>query len=239
MKHTYTKAFSLALALVAIVASSGTAFADNDHNKGIGSMMREIKMVKVQKENTPKPEVSINSNGTSVVQSAVVTGVSGSTYTATTTLGTAVLTWNITTDSATQFLNRGGKVIVASDIVVGDVINVRGTFVTGSTLALKATSLRDMTKVTVVTPPVVSTDRQIFEGYLSVVPGATVPTTATVVINGANQTISISAATAILNKDWAGTSLTAFQANDVVRVFGYIPAGSSAVTALVLRNTTR
>lgn len=237
MKYTQHTSLALVLATLALFSMSSVASADSrgseqERSKGIERALENV--LKIKKE---KSEVSINSNGSVTLQSATVTAVSGSQITASTTLGTSVLTWTITTDAATQFLNKTNKVVSSSEVAVGDSVNVRGVLVSGSTFAVKATSVRDLTKV--VAPQPTSSVQQIFEGTLSVLPGSSAPTTLTIQIGGASQVVALTPTTVILNKAWTSAPLTSFASGDVVRVFGYIPAGSSSVTAIVLRNATR
>jgi hypothetical protein len=81
--------------------------------------------------------------------------------------------------------------------------------------------------------------KQTFEGVLSVVPGAALPTSLTMTIGSTQQQVALSATTVVLNKDWTPIALSSFVAGDTVRVFGYIPANSSTLNAIVVRNTTR
>jgi hypothetical protein len=212
---------TLSLFSVGAVASANN---DNGSNKSSSSM-----------EDKKRSEITMESSGKITIRSATVTGISGNTITAQTTLGGAVLTWTISTDTSTQFINKNNRTLVYSDIVVGDVINVNGVMNSGSTLSLKATTVRDTSK----TESPSTLGGQIFEGTLVTLPAAALPTTLGMTIQGVNKTVALTNTTVVLNKAWASTTLNTFVAGDTVRVFGYTPAGSANITAIVLRNATR
>jgi Domain of unknown function (DUF5666) len=180
--------------------------------------------------------IEMQSNGNAVIRGAKVSSISGPLLTVTETLGAAVLTVTVNTDAATQFNSKNGKTITITDITIGDIVTVRGALQSGTSLSLKATMIRDISKA--ITPAVVNT-QQVFEGTLSAAPGASLPASFTMTIGSTPQVVTISPTTSLFNKDWAPVAIATFQVGDVVRVFGYIPAGTTTVTGLVLRNATR
>jgi hypothetical protein len=183
--------------------------------------------------------VEIAADGSTTLRGAKVVSVSGTTITVSETLGATTLTWTIITDGTTQLQSKNGSGIVITDIVAGDTITVKGAFQTGSTLSVKATMVRDITKVpSVVTTPVGSA-QQTYEGVLTQIPGSAAPTSLVMTVGGVAQTVTISSTTVVLNNAWAPVALNTFVANDTVRVYGYIPSGVTTITGIVLRNVSR
>jgi hypothetical protein len=168
--------------------------------------------------------VEINKQGVVALRSAKVTAVSGNTITVTETLGAVVLTWTVTTDAATLLQAKNGATITMANIVVGDIVTIKGVFQSGNTLSVKATLVRDISRIPAV---------------LTQVPGSATPTSLVMTIGGVAQTVTISPTTVVLNSAWTPVALSTFLANDVVRVFGYVPTGSTTITGIVLRNTSR
>jgi hypothetical protein len=146
----------------------------------------------------------------------------------------------VTTDAATLLQAKNGATITMANIVVGDIVTIKGVFQSGNTLSVKATLVRDISRIpAVVTPPVATGVQQTYEGVLTQVPGSATPTSLVMTIGGVAQTVTISPTTVVLNSAWTPVALSTFLANDVVRVFGYVPTGSTTITGIVLRNTSR
>lgn len=241
---TYATSAAKTLAAMALFASA-TTFTAADTNRGRGSDNGRGRMGIAQglhkdtfaDKRDKETGVEIKNDGTAVLRGAKVTAISGSTLTITETLGTTTLSWTVTTTGTTKFEAKNGTTIALGDIAIGDTVTVKGPLVSGSSLALTATLVRDITKVPTPTPA--ANSQQIFEGTLSVLPGASLPTTLTLTLGATAQVVNLSASTTVLNTAWAPVTLSTFQTGDRVRVFGYIPTGSTAVTALVVRNVTR
>lgn len=248
---TYATSAAKTLAAIALFASAST-FTAADTNRGMGMNAQSrgrMGMAQGHAQGSATPDrfvdkrdretgVEIKNDGTAVLRGAKVTAISGSTLTVTETLGTTTLSWTVTTTGTTKFEAKNGSSIALASIAVGDTITVKGALVSGSSLTLTATLVRDITKVP--TPPPAATNaQQIFEGTLSVLPGTSLPTTLTLSIGSTAQAVNLSTSTTVLNTAWAPVTLALFQTGDRVRVFGYVPTGSTTVTALVVRNVTR
>lgn len=89
------------------------------------------------------------------------------------------------------------------------------------------------------TPTPVANGQQVFEGVVTTLPGSSAPTALTLTVGSTTYTVNISTTTTMLNTAWAPIALSTLQTNDRVRVFGYTPSGSTAVTALVVRDVSR
>ncbi len=234
----FSKAMLVSSIVAATVASGSIATADNrggddGRHRGWIKSGKEVKFIDARDAETG---VEIKKDGTVQLRGAKVASISGQAVTVTETLGAAVLSWTINTDSTTKFEAKNGKEIALADIAVGDVVTIKGALQSGNTFVVKATTIRDISKA--VTPVVVNA-QQTFEGTLTVVPGASLPSTLTMTIGSTQQQVNLSATTVVLNKDWTPLALSSFVAGDKIRVFGYIPASSSSITGIVLRNTTR
>ncbi len=217
-----------------LLASVATVSADNDDKlRGWVKSGSEVKYVDSNDANT---NVDINRNGVVSIRGGKVVAISGNQIVVSSTLGSSVLTWSGSIDSATKLEAKNGRTIVLTDITVGDTVTVKGTMNSGSGLSFKTSLIRDISKAYV---PVVTNTKQIFEGKLTVLPGSTTPTTITMMIGNTAQVVSISPTTLILNSSWLPVALSTFQLNDQVRIFGFVPTGSSTVTGLVFRNATR
>jgi len=223
-----------AITALVLFVSVSSVYANNNgkHSGFVGSG----NTVKYFDSNDSGKNASIDKNGQVVLRGAVVTSISGNLITVTTSLGPTTLTWTGNYDSSTKLEAKNGKAIDISQITVGDTVTIKGTMNSGSSLSLKVSLIRDVSKsVTTVTP----NTKQVFEGKLTALPGASAPTTITMTIGSTAQVVNLSAITILLNKLWTPTTLGNFQIGDTVRVFGYVPTGSTAVTGLVLRNATR
>jgi hypothetical protein len=180
--------------------------------------------------------IEIKKDGKVEVRGAKVTAVSATQVTATTTLGSVLITISANIDANTKVEAKNGKTIALSEVVVGDVVTLKGMMLSGNAFSMTATLVRDISKSVT---PVVNDTRQVFEGKVTVLPGATLPTTITMTIGSTPLVVNISGSTTVLNTAWAPVALSTFQVGDSVRVFGYIPTGASAVTGVVVRNVSR
>ncbi len=75
-------------------------------------------------------EVHIGDDGKVLVRGAKVTSVSGTTVNATTTWGSVVMNWAITTDGNTEFVRRFGGASGVSEISVNDFVSFSGMILT-------------------------------------------------------------------------------------------------------------
>lgn len=182
--------------------------------------------------------ITVNSDGTSTLRGARVTSTSGTTITVTETLGSVTLTWTVNAGSNPQVQGKDGRSMQLSDITVGDIVTVTGQLQTGSTYAVNATLIRDVSRIGGQGQSQSANQQQMFEGTL-VTTTSSLPATVTVNVRGTQRTVNLTTTTSVLNKDWNTISLGSFVAGDTVRVFGYLPNGSSTISALVIRNTTR
>jgi hypothetical protein len=146
------------------------------------------------------------------------------------------LTVTGTITSTTKIESKNGKPLVVSDIAVGDSVTMKGGMVSGNSFVFNATVIRNISKVFT---PIVTDTRQVFEGTVQVLPGAVLPTTVTILIGSTPQVVNVTQSATVLNTAWSPIALSLFQSGDAVRVFGYIPAGSTSVTGLVIRNISR
>lgn len=234
----FSKAMLVSSIVAATLASGSIASADrrgedNGRHRGWVRAGKEVKFIDARDAET---NLEIKQDGTVQLRGAKVASISGNALTVTETLGASTLTWTITTDATTKLESKNGKALTMTDFAVGDVVTVKGKMQSGSALAATATTVRNISKA--LTPVVVNT-QQTFEGTLSVVPGTTLPTSLSMTIGSTQQQVALSATTVVLNKDWTPIALSSFVAGDTVRVFGYIPASSSTLNAIVVRNTTR
>ncbi len=234
----FSKAMLVSSIVAATLASGSIAAADrrgedSGRHRGWVKAGKEVKFIDARDAET---NIEIKQDGTVQMRGAKVASISGNALTVTETLGATTLTWTVTIDTTTKLESKNGKVLPITDFAVGDVVTVKGKMQSGSALAVTATTVRNISKA--LTPVVVNT-QQTFEGKLTVVPGAALPTSLTMTIGTTQQQVALSATTVVLNKDWTPTPLSSFVAGDTVRVFGYIPASSSTLNAIVVRNTTR
>lgn len=234
------------LAAIALFASvAGVASADrgrgsddvgfDDRGKHKGWIINGDKGVFADKRDK-ETGIEIKRDGKIEVRGAKVTAVSSSQITASTTLGTVNLTVTANIDPNTKVESKNGKPLPITDVAVGDMVTLKGMMTSGNSLTFTATLVRDVSKSLT---PAVTDSRQVFEGKISVLPGATLPTTLTITIGSTPQVINITNTTTLLNAAWAPVSLATFQLGDSVRVFGFIPTGSTTVNGLVVRNVTR
>jgi hypothetical protein len=242
--RAYTAATTLA-AIALFASVSGLASADSgrrggddrpeDKGKHKGWVIAKPDGLFTDKRDR-ETGVEFKNDGTVVLRGAKVTAVSASNITVTETLGAVTLTWTATISPTTKIESKNGKPLAVTEITAGDTVTVKGAMVSGNSLALAATLVRDVTKS--VTTPVVNT-QQVFEGTVSVLPGATLPTTLTILIGTTPQIVNVTNTTTVLNTAWSPVALSLFQVGDTVRVFGFIPAVSTVVNGIVVRNTTR
>jgi hypothetical protein len=71
--------------------------------------------------------VSIANNGSVLVRGAEVTAVSGDVITARTQWGDTNISWKVETDNDTNFLQKNGSTVSASDIKAGNTVSFAGT----------------------------------------------------------------------------------------------------------------
>jgi hypothetical protein len=238
--HTYSRLGTAGLlGLMIATAPLSVAFArenepGDDRGNNRGGFLKSVEVRNDVSKSNNEREVQIKNNGSVTLKGAQVTGVSGSVITAQTTLGSAILTWTITTSGTTQFMNKKSQTITLADIVVGDEINLNGTMASGSSLAVNATVVRDVTKVQ--NTPVTSV-RDTFQGSLVTLAGTSTPTTMTLNIGGTNYTVNIPSTAIVLSNAWLPVSLSTFVNGDTVRIFGTM--SSTTINAFVVRNATR
>ncbi len=179
-------------------------------------------------------EVAIGQDGRTHVGGATVTSVSGNTVVATTHWGGTSISWTVTTNSDTKFMYKGGGSAETSSVVPGDVINFEGTLASSGQFGVVATAVRDTSRE----KP--AEEKHTFEGKLVSLAANTAPTTAVLKVGDTSYTVNLAANTAILGKNWGGSTLGSFQTGDTVRVYGSLHATSTTVIdALVVRDATR
>jgi hypothetical protein len=103
---------------------------------------------KKQGQNGAGVEVNLASNGSVLVRGAKVTGVSGSSISATTNYGSSQLSWTVKTDGNTDFnANKGGATGLAN-IATGDTVSFSGSLDQAvSGLTVNAKVVKDWTQV--------------------------------------------------------------------------------------------
>ncbi len=255
------------LGVTAFAMSSGVAFAqrnNNYQNNNNNNYYQPIKNVqnKVQDwtknfnqnnsnnsqtnnynvyvdQNDASTNLEIGNDGSVVMRGATVSSISGNTVYVNSVLGSATLTWTVTLDGNTKLEARNGRTIQLGDIAAGDKVTVKGVMLSGSSLSLRATLVRDITKASQTTPVVNNGSKQTFQGRLVSVASNGLPTSVVVTIGNTNTTVNLGATTILLNNAWGVIPMTTFQVGDTVRVFGYIPSGTNQITCLVLRTTSR
>lgn len=172
----------------------------------------------------------IGANGMTDVRGAKVTGITGTTLSAVSTVGSTALSWTVQTDAATKFRARNGEIRFA-DIRIGDTLNFKGMIVGGgSVLSVQASSVTD---VTVQRP---NPETAVFQGRLKAIAGAVAPTTLTLAVGNADYAVKIAADTVVLSNAWARTTLARFAVGDTVRVYG--TRTGTSIDAVVVRNVS-
>lgn len=175
--------------------------------------------------------VRIGENGEVSVKNAAVTGISGTTISATSSWGATSLAWIIQTDASLKVRGKGQGPIRIADIGVGDRIDFDGMLVSaGGSLTVKASAVTDRSLEERL--PAKTT----FEGTLKAIASTTAPTTLTVLIDGTSRTVNVAADTSILGRLWAKTTLSRFALGDTIRIYGAMNA-SSTIDATVIRDT--
>jgi hypothetical protein len=87
--------------------------------------------------------LDIGRDGSVLIRSAVVNGISGNNITLTSTLGNANLTWTLLIDNNTKLESRNGRRIDRREINVGDKVTVKGKLMSGSSLSVRADLIRN------------------------------------------------------------------------------------------------
>lgn len=224
---------ALSVGLVALsTAFTPVAFAhngDNNENKSNnGHLTAEVKSSPIMVEIGPAGNVH--------VQGATVTSVSSSTISAATVWGSTTLSWNVVTNSSTQFNGKNGNVSL-SDVKLGDSVNFNGKLdSSASALTVTATNVRDIS----VAKEIKVLLKDIFQGTLQSFAATTSPTSFTMKSGDKTLSVNVSASTQILNRNFGVTTLGTFQSGDTVRVYGSLQdATSSTINALIVRDATR
>ncbi len=219
----------IAAGIMASVMAAGIASAKPENK---GREKTETRPFVTAQRPVPQPNavsVRIGENGKTFVRSADVTGISGMTIYAVSSLGGISVPWTVQTDASTKLRARGEGAIRIGDVRVGDQIDFDGTLIGINPLAVKAASATDL-----------SLDRKdaqtTFEGTLKTVASTTVPTTLTVTIGSVDRTVMIAADTSVLTRLWAKTTLARFAIGDTVRIYGAMNS-SSTIDATVVRDT--
>jgi hypothetical protein len=211
----------------ALVIAPMAVFANNDKSDldrgGVRSVGSEL-------------SIQINDNGKALVRGAKVTGVSGTTITAATMLGSTTLTWSVVTNGSTTFVDKGGRNVGLAGVTVGDILSFNGSLdATAASLTVNATSVKDWSKNTKIL------EKHVFEGKLqSTIGTTTLPATFGLAVGGTNYTVNVAVNTPILAKNWATTNLGTFISGDIVRVYGAVEAANlTTIDAVVVRDSSR
>lgn len=168
-------------------------------------------------------QVTITNGGRVLVGGAKVTAVSGSTVTATTLLGGTTLSWTITTDSTTTFSNRGGSNALFSDIAVGDTVSVAGSLNSGSSLSVRATTIKEWSN---------GVEGVKVSGTVSSLNGTNM---SLVLTNKSGGTTSVQVTTAtVITVNGSSVGFTALVVGDKLKVSGAWNADNSVFTATKL-----
>ncbi|MBA3732950.1 hypothetical protein H0W91_01070 [Patescibacteria group bacterium] len=228
---TYKKA-GLAIssfALAALVfAGGGIALAKNNENEG-GNKSEKMENALKMKQNA---EIHVNKDGKINISGAKVMSVASTSLVARISFGSLNMDWTVQTDSSTKFSRNNGSFVALTDIRVGDMISFSGNIdSTLSTPTVNAKNLRDLSLIAVNT-------KHLFEGTLVSLAGSTTPTTAVVKVDETNYTVSIPSGISIIGNNWLAVSLSNFQIGNNLRVYGFIPASSTSISATIIRNTS-
>jgi hypothetical protein len=132
--------------------------------------------------------------------------------------------------TATTTVTKGVRTIALSDVVKGDkIVNALGEY-DYSTKVLKASSIEVYQDQKVFAP-------RNFQGTLQSLSASTLPTVATVLIDGTTYTVHLSAKTSVLNTAKKPANLVRFVVGDTVRLFGAIRKDSlTTIDAEVIRD---
>lgn len=218
------------LALVLGLSQAAPVYAQDSKDKKEDKA--QIRVENLLKSRLPGLEVSINSNGKVLVRGAKVTSVSGNQVTATTGWGSSVLTWNVTTDGSTKFLELNSRNSQIADVKVGDTVSFQGDLVTtvSSPLTVRATVLKDWSRGMVM--------KTTLEGTAKTIPGTTTaPAVFTLTSGNTDFQVRISSLTSVLNSLWLRLPLGALKIGDKIRVYGAVNADNT-VDATVVRDVT-
>ncbi|HET9641291.1 MAG TPA: hypothetical protein VFP46_00370 [Candidatus Paceibacterota bacterium] len=177
------------------------------------------------------PSVSINGAGHVFVRGASVTGVTGSTVTASSSWGSASITWNVNVASSTEILGQDGRMTLAG-VKSGDVISFQGPIAASSTSAFSvdARVIRDGSAVVAkVEKP---EKHRSFEGKLQAISGNTL----TLRHGEKTITVDVASTTQVKRKNAVITDLATLHLGDKIRVSG---TGSTTISATTVRDSSR
>jgi hypothetical protein len=195
---------------------------------GIGAKLNGMAQAGLQ------PQVQIGPNGRVLVRGAKVTAISGSDIDAQVTWGSYVADWNVDASDA-KILQRSGGNSALSQIAVGNTISFSGMLDTSES---SATVSADVVKNWSVNQDDDDAPfKATLQGELKAMGSSTAPTTLTVEVKDTDYTVNISAATAILNRNWIAMSLANFALGDTIRFYGDIDGMTAE--ASVVRNVSR
>lgn len=222
MKSFFSSSSKIAVGLVtgAALMVAPLAFAKTDFSHKDASIRKGV-------------EVQINDSGRTIVRSAKVTAVSGSTITTSLAVGSTTLTWTVFTNSATNFTDKNGRSSGLTDVTVGDTVSFRGTLAAASNLAVNATVVKNWSK-----------DKQViqkhtFEGSVQSVASSSVPTSFVLKSGNTNYTVNVAQNTLVLRNNWTLLGLGSIKVGDTVRVYGSVQTNNtSVIDALVVRDVS-
>lgn len=157
---TLKKVFIGLMAFTLAIGGASIARADNDRDDDGRKNEREARLV------GSSLEVHITDNGKVLVRGAKVASISGSTITATTMWGSAVMNWTVTSDADTKLIRRYGGASAINEITVGDYISFQGSLVTStaSPMTVLAKTIKNWS---------VQKKNATFEGTVTSVSGST------------------------------------------------------------------
>ena len=136
----------------------------------------------------------------------------------------------------TEFFDHDSRTVAVTQIQAGDYISFSGIMNTASAFTVNAAVIKDWSaqiKSTLL-------GMRTFEGSLQSVSATSLPVTLTMMIDNMSFTVNVPADISILDKNWAVTPISNFQAGDTVRIYGAIEAANtSVIDATVVRNASR
>jgi len=168
----------------------------------------------------PGLEVSIRGNGNVLVRGAKVASISGSTVTATTTWGSANITWTIRATSSTTIIRyQEGRASLA-DVRVGDVISFSGTIdQTQGPFTVNAKVIRDWSL-----PDYSATVR----GIVTTVDQANLRFT---VLVGSTTITVVATSTTAITENGEASNFSAISVNDSIKATGSYTASTTTLVA--------
>ncbi len=184
-------------------------------------------------------EMTISDSGKATVRGVKVTSVSGSTITASSVWGSAVLNWTVKTDGSTKFYFKNGAHSALADVKVGDILSFSGAVdQTASAFTVTADSVRDWSVTKSMTELL---QKRLFEGKISSVSASTsVPASFVLHTNASGDfTVTVPAGISVLNNNWLVVPFSSFKVGDSVRVYGAVSVTTpTMITATVVRDTS-